>query len=41
MGHPLLRYLRVHYEQLGLKLHSYTDWLAGGAKIPTPAEALP
>jgi uncharacterized membrane protein YgcG len=34
-------YLRVHYEQLGLKLHSYTDWLAGGAKIPTPAEALP
>jgi uncharacterized membrane protein YgcG len=34
-------YLRVHYEQLGLKLRSYTDWLAGGAKIPTPAEALP
>src|SRR4051812_49708416 len=24
-------YLRVHYEQLGLKLLSYTDWLARGA----------
>ena len=34
-------YLRVHYEQLGLRLRSYTDWLAGGAKIPTPAEVLP
>ncbi|MBR1279902.1 DUF3300 domain-containing protein [Bradyrhizobium sp. AUGA SZCCT0283] len=34
-------YLRVHYEQLGLKLRSYTDWLAGGAKIPTPPEVLP
>ena len=34
-------YLRVHYEQLGLKLRSYTDWLARGAKIPVPAEVLP
>src|ERR1700716_263541 len=34
-------YLRVYYGQLGLKLRSYTDWLAGGAKIPTPAEVLP
>jgi hypothetical protein len=34
-------YLRVRYEQLGLKLRSYTDWLASGAKIPTPAEILP
>ena len=34
-------YLRVYYEQLGLRLRSYADWLAGGAKIPTPAEALP
>jgi len=34
-------YLRVYYERLGLRLHSYTDWLAGGAKIPTPAEVLP
>jgi hypothetical protein len=34
-------YLRVYYEQLGLRLRSYTDWLAGGAKIPTPAEVLP
>jgi hypothetical protein len=34
-------YLRVYYEQLGLRLRSYTDWLAGGAKIPTPAEILP
>ena len=34
-------YLRVYYEQLGLRLRSYTDWLSGGAKIPTPAEVLP
>jgi hypothetical protein len=34
-------YLRVHYEQLGLKLRSYTDWLARGAKIPTPSEVSP
>lgn len=34
-------HLRVHYEQLGLKLRSYTDWLAGGAKIPMPAEVSP
>ena len=34
-------YLRVHYEQLGLKLRSYTDWLAGGAKIPTPSGVSP
>ena len=34
-------YLRVYYEQLGLKFRSYTDWLAGGARIPTPREVLP
>jgi hypothetical protein len=34
-------YLRVHYEQLGLKLRSYTDWLARGARIPTPPEVAP
>ena len=34
-------YLRVYYEQLGLKLRTYSDWLAGGAKIPTPPEVLP
>jgi hypothetical protein len=34
-------YLRVRYEQLGLKLRSYTDWVAGGAKIPTAAEVSP
>ena len=28
-------YLRVYYEQLGLKLRTYSDWLAGGARIPT------
>jgi hypothetical protein len=28
-------YLRVYYEKLGLKLRTYRDWLAGGAKIPT------
>ena len=27
-------YLRVYYEKLGLKLRSYRDWLAGGARIP-------
>ena len=34
-------YLRVYYEQLGLKFRTYSDWLAGGAKIPAPAEVLP
>ena len=34
-------YLRVYYEQLGLKFRTYSDWLAGGAKIPTRAEVLP
>ncbi|MBR1252602.1 DUF3300 domain-containing protein [Bradyrhizobium sp. AUGA SZCCT0240] len=34
-------YLRVYYEELGLKFGSYTDWLAGGARIPTPREVLP
>ena len=28
-------YLRVYYEKLGLKLRTYRDWLAGGARIPT------
>jgi hypothetical protein len=32
-------YLRVYYERLGLKLQSYRDWLAGGARIP--AETTP
>jgi hypothetical protein len=34
-------YLRVYYEQLGLKFRTYSDWLAGGAKIPVPAEVMP
>ena len=34
-------YLRVYYEQLGLKLRTYADWLASGAKMPMPAEVLP
>lgn len=34
-------YLRVYYEQLGLKLRTYTDWLASGARIPVPAEVSP
>jgi hypothetical protein len=34
-------FLRVYYERLGLKLRTYTDWLAGGATIPVPAEVLP
>lgn len=32
-------YLRVYYDKLGLKFRTYSDWLAGGAKIP--AEASP
>ena len=35
------RYLRVYYEQLGLKLRTYTDWVAGGARIPTAPEVSP
>jgi len=27
-------YLRVHYDKLGLKFRTYSEWLAGGAKIP-------
>jgi uncharacterized protein DUF3300/endosialidase-like protein len=34
-------YLRVYYEKLGLKLRTYSDWLAGGARIPTPLEVSP
>ena len=34
-------YLRVYYEKLGLRLRSYGDWLAGGARIPTPSEVSP
>ena len=30
-------YLRVYYEQLGLKVQSYDDWLAAGGKLPTTA----
>ena len=32
-------HLRVYYEKLGLKFRTYSDWLAGGARIP--AEATP
>ncbi|MHC6152926.1 DUF3300 domain-containing protein [Bradyrhizobium elkanii] len=32
-------YLRVYYDKLGLKFRSYNDWLAAGAKIPSPSEA--
>src|SRR5882724_1503846 len=34
-------YLQVYYEKLGLRLRSYSDWLAGGAKIPTRSEVSP
>jgi len=27
-------YLVVFYEKLGLKFRTYSDWLAGGARIP-------
>jgi hypothetical protein len=28
-------YLRVYYEQLGLRLQSWSEWLAEGGNIPT------
>lgn len=31
-------YLRVYYEKLGLKLRTYSDWLASGANIPAQSE---
>jgi hypothetical protein len=34
-------YLRVYYEKLGLKLRTYSDWLAGDAKIPALREVSP
>jgi hypothetical protein len=34
-------YLRVYYEKLGLKLRTYNDWFAAGAKIPVPREMSP
>jgi hypothetical protein len=27
-------YLRVYYEQLGLRMQSWNEWVAGGRKIP-------
>ena len=30
-------YLRVFYEKIGLKFETYDQWVASGAKIPTPA----
>lgn len=32
-------YLRVYYDKLGLKLRSYDEWHATGAKIPSRSEA--
>ena len=32
-------YLRVYYDKRGLKFRTYSDWLAGGARIP--AEVTP
>jgi hypothetical protein len=32
-------YLRVYYDKLGLKLRTYSDWLASGANIPARPEA--
>ena len=34
-------YLRVYYEKLGLKLRTYNDWFAAGAKIPVLREVSP
>lgn len=31
-------YLRVYYDRLGLKLRSYDEWLAAGARIPARSE---
>lgn len=27
-------FLRVYYDRLGVKFRTYSDWLAGGARIP-------
>ncbi|WP_028347542.1 DUF3300 domain-containing protein [Bradyrhizobium murdochi] len=33
-------YLRVYYDKLGLKLRTYSGWLASGANIPAQSEVL-
>ena len=34
-------YLRVTYDKLGLKFHTYRDWLATGAQIPARSRMSP
>jgi hypothetical protein len=29
-------YLRVFYDKVGIKFQAYEEWLASGARIPTP-----
>jgi hypothetical protein len=29
-------YLRVRYDQIGVKFQTYDQWLSSGARIPTP-----
>jgi hypothetical protein len=33
-------YLRVYYDQLGLKMQSYEDWVAGGSKLPSVSASI-
>jgi hypothetical protein len=30
-------YLRVDYDKLGFQMHNWEDWVAAGARIPTPS----
>jgi hypothetical protein len=32
-------YLRVYYDRLGLKLQTYDQWIASGARIPATARS--
>ena len=34
-------YLRVFYDKLGLTFQTYSDWLAGGAHIPSGPRSSP
>jgi hypothetical protein len=34
-------YLRVHYDQLGLKFQTYRQWTASGGRVPGPGHLSP
>ena len=33
-------YLRVYYDELGLRMQTWEEWVAGGRKIPASASGL-